>query len=75
MKHKIYYQEESLHSYQFKKSLDDINDKFTNYRNKKDRHRDALRRMCELDDAEALAGIEAEDILEQAEDFKSKAWQ
>ncbi len=71
MKLKIHYQE-SLHSYLFKKSLDDINDRYPNFAKAKDRARDAIRRSCEMDDAEALAEIE--DILEQAEDFKSRAW-
>lgn len=76
MKSKVYYTE-TLHSYQFKKSLDAINDRYPNFANKKDRHRDALRRAYEFDDAQAKleAGIEAEDILEQAEDFKLRAWQ
>ncbi len=74
MKSKVYYTE-TLHSYRFKKSLDAINDRHLNFANKKDRHRDAIRRMCEFDDAQAIAEIEAEDILEQAEDFKSRAWQ
>ncbi len=76
MKSKVYYQEETLHSYQFKKSLDVINNRFANFANKKDRHRDAIRRACEFDDAQAMleAGIEAEDIMEQAEDYKSRAW-
>lgn len=75
MKYKIY-PTETLHSYQFKKSLDSINDRHLNFANKNDRHKDALKRMCAFDDAEAMleAGIEQEDILEQAEDFKSRAW-
>lgn len=76
MKLKVYYQEETLHSYLFKKSLDAINNQHPNFANKKDRHRDAIRRSCERDDAEAKAeaGIEPEDIMEQAEDFRCRAW-